>query len=106
MSDCGSPANVGSMEWLGLEPSVNDDEPHTFGSIMHAALEAIATMPLEEKDNMMAANMRHVARTALGCRPVVFGPGDPIPNYEQSTLAQDWDEKNPSVDMNAGLGGC
>lgn len=42
---------------------------HTLGSIMLTALETIASMPLEEQDNMMAANMRHVARAAIDCRP-------------------------------------
>jgi len=42
---------------------------HTFGTVMHTALEMIATMPMEEQDNMLAANMRHVARCALNCRP-------------------------------------
>ena len=47
-----------------------DSQPHTFGSIMIMALETIASLPLEEQDTMISANMRHVARMALKCRPI------------------------------------
>ena len=50
---------------------------HTFGSIMLTALETIATLPLEEQDNMMATNMRHVARMALDCRSNVRAEAGP-----------------------------
>lgn len=55
-----------------LLPPDSPPGTHTFGSIMLTALEVIATMPLEEQDNMMAANMRHVARAAVASRPNVF----------------------------------
>ena len=55
---------VALMAERGLNAGKN---PHTFGSIMHTALETISALPLEEQDNMMASNMRQVARTALAC---------------------------------------
>jgi len=33
---------------------------------LHAALETIAKIPIPEQDNMISANMRHIAQIALG----------------------------------------
>lgn len=53
--------------------------PDTFGSILLTAIETIATFPLAEQDNMVTANMRHVARMALDCRPSAAPPQPVLP---------------------------
>jgi hypothetical protein len=87
------------LEVFGEKLLAGDVPPglHTFGSVMLTALETIATLPLEEQDNMMAANMRHVARTALACRPNVLATGRGTHDPERDTAVR------APVDLKLGL---
>ncbi len=63
----------------------SDKSPASVREALETALRTIAEMPLPEQDNMIAANMRQVAREALSAAPAV----QPAAQWESVTVLPD-----------------